>query len=75
MQIAGTSGVGERAHTHRIGEPKLRRSEPNNAWERGIARDHRGVPILNPNGTPVRMKQYSENRHSINEQLKRMQSS
>jgi hypothetical protein len=40
----------------------------NPAWERGIVKVKRGdgeVPLLNPNGSPVRVKQYAENRHAI----------
>lgn len=74
MQIQGTSGVGPKTHIPRVTEPKLRRPEPNNGWERGIARDDRGVRILHPDGRPVRMKEYTENRHAIDAQVKRLRS-
>jgi hypothetical protein len=74
MQLSGTSGVGGRSHTHRLGEQKLRRSDPMNSWEKGIARDDRGVRILSSDGKPIRMKNYSENRHHIDAEVKRMRS-
>lgn len=32
-------------------------SRPNNSFERGIRRDSRGVPYLDKNGSPLRMKE------------------
>lgn len=40
----------------------------NNSWEKGIVKDERGMPYLNP-GTvePMPIKTYVENRHKIEE--------
>jgi len=46
------------------------------SWEKGIVYDERpgGVkmPLLNGDGTPVRVKQYAENRRKIDERVKRL---
>lgn len=39
----------------------------NNAWERTVVTDRRGMPILHPDGNLIRTKEYAENRHSIEE--------
>lgn len=48
----------------------------NNSWEKGIVRDGRGMPHLNP-GTlePMPIKTYVENRHEIQEAKKKMKQS
>lgn len=71
-QLTGTSGVGNKSHTHRVGEQPIRRPEQNNAWERGIARDDRGVRILNSAGNPIRMKEYTQHRHHIDAEVKKL---
>ena len=45
----------------------------NNSWEKGIVRDGRGMPHLNP-GTlePMPIKAYVENRHKIEEAKRKM---
>jgi hypothetical protein len=51
---------------------RRRKSQPTkksgNSWEKGIVRDERGMPYLNP-GTvePMPIKTYVENRHVIEE--------
>lgn len=42
------------------------------AFNREIMRDHRNMPILKPNGDPVRRKEWGEKRHSITETLRRV---
>ncbi len=44
---------------------------PNNAWERGVPRDSRGMPVLNPDLTPMGAKQFAENRSRIEESRRR----
>lgn len=48
------------------GKPSKPR-EPNNAWERGIATDHRGMPYLDSNLNPIGVKAFSETRHKYRE--------
>lgn len=36
--------------------------EPKNSWERGIAKDERGMPLLKANGSPIPIKEYGEKR-------------
>jgi hypothetical protein len=47
----------------------------NNGWERGFAYEDRGngvkAPIFNEKGKPMRMKEFSENRHKVLERRKR----
>lgn len=40
---------------------------PNNSWERGIAKDARGMPLLDADYRPLGIKKYGENRHQIEE--------
>jgi len=47
--------------TRQIGRPR----EAKNSWERGIARDERGVPLLKGVNQPIGVKEYAEKRHSI----------
>jgi hypothetical protein len=75
MQLSSASGVGSRSHTHRVTEEKLRRPDLNNSWEKGFARDERGVRILTSSGRPIRNKEYSTNRHHIDGELRRMKQS
>ena len=71
MQLSGASGIGDRSHTHRVGEQPLRRPELNNSWEKGYARDDRGVRILTSSGRPFRMKEFTENRRHIEGEIRK----
>lgn len=35
---------------------------PNNSWEKGIAKDERGMPLLNEKGDPVGLHEMASNR-------------
>lgn len=35
-----------------------------NSWERGIARDDRGMPFLDEGGQPVSVKEFAQRRNS-----------
>jgi hypothetical protein len=41
-----------------------------NAWERGIARDERGVPYLNEKGDEIGVKQFAEKRHVYEKRIR-----
>lgn len=45
---------------------------PNNSWEKGLARDSRGMPLIK-DGKPVTVKQYGEQRHEIDRALHRLE--
>lgn len=45
----------------RFGKPR----DPLNSWEKGIVKDERGLPLLKGVGQPISVKEYAENRHSI----------
>ncbi len=45
---------------------------PNNSWEKGLARDSRGMPLIR-DGKPVTIKQYGEDRHRIDAALHRLE--
>ena len=45
--------------------------KPENSWERGIARDHRNMPLF-MDGRPVTVKEYAENRHKIDAARRRL---
>ena len=36
--------------------------EPKNSWEKGIAKDERGMPLLKADGSYIGIKEYGENR-------------
>lgn len=36
---------------------------PNNSYERGVRKDERGLPYLDTNGKPVRLKEKFDRRH------------
>ena len=70
MQVTPTASPASR----RGGAP--RDKWDSNAWERGIARDERGVPILMP-GTvePMPIKHYTEHRHEVDAGIRRNRAS
>ena len=39
--------------------------KPQNQWEKGIARDERGMPYLNARGGEMSVKEFGEKRHAI----------
>lgn len=43
-----------------------------NAWERGIATDHRGVALLDGSGEPIGVKRYAENRTAFEAERRRL---
>jgi hypothetical protein len=43
----------------------------NNSWERGIAKDDRGLPVLNAQGDAIGLKEAGEKRHLIEETRRR----
>jgi hypothetical protein len=45
---------------------------PRNSWEKGIAQDHRGVPLLDRQGEPIGVKAYSERRHVFEAERRRL---
>lgn len=62
---------------HRNATPTKTKSKtpprtPNNSWEKGIARDDRGMPLMR-DGKPVSIKQYAENRHTIDAAVHRLE--
>ncbi len=44
---------------------------PSNSWEKGVARDSRGMPLYE-DGRPISVKEYAERRHSIEEKRRRL---
>lgn len=50
-----------------LGKPK-----GDNSWERGIAVDGRGMPLLREDGRHIGVKEYGEQRHSIEDARRRL---
>lgn len=48
---------------------------PKNSWERGIATDERGVPLLDGNLQPIPIKRYAEKRHEYEARRKELATS
>jgi hypothetical protein len=63
--------VGMESRGRRVGQPR----ETKNSWERGIARDERGMPLLKPDGSYLGIKEYGEKRHSVDAALRSLRSS
>ena len=42
-----------------------------NAWERGVAKDSRGMPLLCADGSPMGVKEYAEKRTEVEEVRRR----
>lgn len=45
---------------------------PNNSWEKGIATDERGMPLLGKDAEPIGVKQYAEQRRPIEERRRQL---
>lgn len=48
---------------------------PKNSWERGIAKDERGLPLLDGNLQPIPVKRYAERRHEFDARRKELATS
>lgn len=48
---------------------------PDNAWERGIARDHRGMPYLNEKGSEIGVKEFAQNRGKYEARIRELRNS
>lgn len=55
--------------------PHIPPRQPNPSWEKGVAKDGRGVPFLNKSGGLMSVKEFSENRHSIEAHKRRLHNS
>lgn len=51
--------VGMDTRGRRVGQYR----EQKNSWERGIAKDERGMPLLKADGNYIPIKEYGEKRH------------
>lgn len=73
LQTVQVNSSGIRRLTHQ-GEVLDRPSAPprvhNNSWEKGIAKDHRGVPYLDSSGDHIPIKKFGENRHKYDEAIR-----
>jgi hypothetical protein len=70
-KFRGTIQISPRAtptKTRSKAEPR----RPDPAWERGVATDERGVPLLDEKGGQIGVKQYAENRHKYDEMRRRL---
>jgi len=47
---------------------------PQNNWEKGVARDERGMPIIRPDLSEVGVKAFAEERHTIEENRRKLES-
>lgn len=54
---------------------KVEPRRPNPAWERGVPTDNRGMPYLRKDGTPMGVKEFSQNRRLIEEHRRRLHQS
>jgi hypothetical protein len=53
-------GLGRDAVPSRTRQVARRRREHYNGWERGVARDERGMPYLDESGREIGMKKFTE---------------
>lgn len=56
--------------SRRNNKPPARAGE-GNSWEKGIATDHRGMPLIGKNGY-IGLKEMQDRRHDIETQLRQM---
>jgi len=49
--------------------------QPEPRWERGIATDQRNMPFLDRSGSPIGVKRYAEERHSIEQHRRQLANS
>ena len=45
---------------------------PNNSWEKGIATDDRGMPLLGASGEPIGLKERASRRGHIDQRLREL---
>lgn len=45
---------------------------PQNNWEKGIAKDHRGMPLLDGNGDTIGLQELADKRPQIEGSLRRL---
>lgn len=53
--------------------PKYMKKAPENSWEKGIARDDRGMPILKSDGSRMGVKEFGEKRSKLYQDKKAKQ--
>lgn len=63
----GGLNISPKATPNRTPQKPSKPREPNNAWERGIATDSRGMPYLNSDLSPIGVKELSHSRHKYRE--------
>lgn len=63
----GGLNVSPKATPNRVQGKPSKPHEPNNAWERGVATDHRGMPYLREDLSPMGVKEFSSSRHKFRE--------
>ena len=75
-RISGAPGLPANSKPNHSRDQSLHRPDQLNGWERGITTDDRGIPLISPTtGAPMRMKEYSENRHAVDARVKQLKSS
>ena len=47
---------------------------PNNSWEKGIARDERGMPLLDSSNEPIGLHEMASNRGTYEARVKELKS-
>ena len=45
---------------------------PSNSWERGIAKDERGMPLLDASGSPLGLHELASNRGHIEKRIREL---
>jgi hypothetical protein len=68
-KFAGTIQLSPKATPSKKASGAPKGGDP--AWERGIVKDHRGVPLMRANGTEIGVKEYAENRSTFEEAKRR----
>ncbi len=74
-QFSGAPGLPANSKPKHTKPPEHRRPDQNNSWEAGIKKDDRGIPILTSTGSPMRMAEYSANRHEVDSKIKDLRAS
>ena len=68
----GTLNISPQATPNRRNHKPSTVHVPMNSWEKGVAKDSRGMPLLKANLAPIGVKEYGQRRHEIEAQRRGM---
>lgn len=70
--LSGTIQLSPKATPSKRSDAPPTAFKPMNSWEKGIATDSRGMPLLGKGGAPIGVKEAGERRHEIDAWRRRL---